>query len=65
MMVAAHKNDLKAAKGTGMMTGYVPRPKEHGENTVVDYGEEDYIDIIADDFIDLSEKMSTIKKSER
>ena len=26
MMVAAHKNDLKSAKGQGMMTGYIPRP---------------------------------------
>lgn len=63
MMVAAHKNDLKAAKSNGMITGYVPRPKEHGENTVVDYAAEGYIDIMADDFIDLSKKMSAIKKS--
>ena len=63
MMVAAHKNDLKSAKSNGMMTGYVPRPKEHGENTVVDYAEEAYIDIMADDFIDLSKKMSAKKKS--
>jgi len=62
MMVAAHKNDLKAAKSTGMITGYVPRPKEHGENTIVDYAEEEYVDIIADDFIDLSKKMSAIKE---
>jgi len=45
------------------MTGYVPRAKEHGENTVVDYAEEDYIDIMADDFIDLSKKMSATKKT--
>ena len=63
MMVAAHKNDLESAKSNGMMTGYVPRPKEHGINTVTDYGDEDYRDIIADDFIDLSRKMSSIKKS--
>ena len=63
MMVAAHKNDLKSAKSNGMMTGYVPRPNEHGINTVVDYDKEDYIDIVADDFIDLAEKMSSIKRS--
>ena len=63
MMVAAHKNDLKSAKSNGMMTGYVPRPKEHGVNTVTDYKDEDYIDIIANDFIDLSKQMSSIKKS--
>ena len=63
MMVAAHKNDFKSAKSNGMMTGYVPRPKEHGINTVADYEDEDYIDIIADDFIDLSKKMSSVRKS--
>ncbi|PZC42962.1 MAG: 2-haloacid dehalogenase [Chloroflexi bacterium] len=63
MMVAAHKNDLKSAKSNGMMTGYVPRAKEHGENTVADYAEEDYIDIMADDFIDLSQKMSATKET--
>jgi 2-haloacid dehalogenase len=63
MMVAAHKNDLKSAKSNGMMTGYVPRAKEHGENAVADYAEEDYIDIMADDFMDLSQKMSATKET--
>ena len=61
MMVAAHKNDLKAAKSNGMMTAYVPRPNEHGTNTIVDYEKEDYIDIVVDDLIDLSKKMTSIK----
>ena len=60
MMVAAHKNDLKSAKGQGMMTGYIPRPKEHGPNTTVDSNPEDYIDIIGENFVDFSNKMQSL-----
>ena len=60
MMVAAHKNDLKSAKGQGMMTGYIPRPKEHGPNTTVDSNPEDYIDIIGKNFVDFANKMQSL-----
>ena len=60
MMVAAHKNDLKSAKGQGMMTGYIPRPKEHGPNTTVDSNPEDYIDIIGENFVDFANKMQNL-----
>ena len=60
MMVAAHKNDLKSAKGQGMMTGYIPRPKEHGPNTTVDSNPEDYIDIIGENFVDFANKMQSL-----
>ena len=60
MMVAAHKNDLKSAKGQGMMTGYIPRPKEHGPNTTVDSNPEDYIDIIGENFVDFANKMQIL-----
>src|SRR5438045_1360049 len=30
LMVAAHNNDLKAAKSTGLATAFVARPREHG-----------------------------------
>ena len=60
MMVAAHKNDLKSAKGQGMMTGYIPRPKEHGPNTTVDSNPEDYIDIICENFVDFANKMQSL-----
>lgn len=36
MMVAAHQNDLTAARGCGMQTAYIERPREYGlsrENT--------------------------------
>ena len=61
MMVAAHKNDLKAARSFGMRTAYVPRPFEHGPNTEVDNSSENYIDIMANNFIDLSEKLAEIR----
>ena len=60
MMVAAHKNDLKSAMGQGMMTGYIPRPKEHGPNTTVDSNPEDYIDIIGENFVDFANKMQSL-----
>ena len=60
MMVAAHKNDLKSAKGQGMMTGYIPRPKEHGPNTTVDSNPEDYIDIIGENFVAFANKMQSL-----
>src|SRR5918999_4482455 len=36
MMVAAHNNDLKAAKAQGMKTAFVARPKEHGPGQTTD-----------------------------
>ncbi len=63
MMVAAHKNDLKSARSTGMRTAYVPRPYEHGLDVEVDREPEEYIDIIADDFIDLSEKLTEARET--
>jgi 2-haloacid dehalogenase len=36
MMVAAHNGDLKAAKGQGLATAFVPRPTEHGPEQKTD-----------------------------
>jgi 2-haloacid dehalogenase len=36
MMVAAHNGDLKAAKGQGLATAFVPRPTEHGPGQKTD-----------------------------
>ena len=63
MMVAAHKNDLKSARSTGMRTAYVPRPYEHGLDVEVDREPEEYIDIIADDFVDLSKKLTEARET--
>ena len=62
MMVAAHKNDLRAAKSQGMSTAYVLRPLEHGTATSDDRPEE-FIDLIVSDFIDLNDKLTTFTDS--
>lgn len=36
MMIAAHNDDLRAAQATGMRTGLVLRPTEHGPNQTTD-----------------------------
>lgn len=36
MMVAAHNDDLKAAKALGLQTGFIPRPLEHGPDQTTD-----------------------------
>ena len=35
MMVAAHEDDLAAARAAGLRTGFVPRPVEHGPDAAV------------------------------
>ena len=59
MMVAAHKNDLRAAQALGFKTGFVPRPMEHGPGADVDTAPEAWIDVTASDFEDLAAKART------
>jgi 2-haloacid dehalogenase len=58
MMVAAHKDDLHAARACGLRTAFVPRPKEYGPAVKVDASREPAFDIHARDFNDLSRKLS-------
>ncbi|MBI4527066.1 MAG: haloacid dehalogenase type II [Deltaproteobacteria bacterium] len=57
MMVAAHKNDLQAAKGVGFKTAWVTRPLEHGPDHVLDTTPDPSFDITAMDFLDLAAKL--------
>ena len=61
MMVAAHKNDLFAAKACGLATGYVDRPLEFGSKAKKDpkseRAYESSIDVRAVDFSDLARKL--------
>ncbi len=36
MMVAAHNDDLAAARACGLATAFIPRPTEHGEGQTID-----------------------------
>jgi 2-haloacid dehalogenase len=58
MMVAAHKDDLHAARACGLKTAFVPRPKEYGPGVKVDATREPAFDIHARDFNDLARQLS-------
>jgi 2-haloacid dehalogenase len=58
MLVAAHNNDLLAAKSYGLKTAFVVRATEYGENQDFDLKAENEIDLSATDFIDLSYKLT-------
>ena len=58
MMVAAHNNDLKAAKAQGLVTAFVARPTEHGPGQTSDLAPDaSCVDFAAADFVDLARKL--------
>ena len=58
LMVAAHNNDLKAAKAQGMKTAFVARPKEHGMGQTTDLEpDRSCVDLAAKDFVGLARKL--------
>jgi len=58
MMVAAHNNDLKAAKAQGMKTAFVARPAEHGPGQTTDLAADPAcVDVPARDFVDLAARL--------
>jgi 2-haloacid dehalogenase len=58
MMVAAHNNDLKAAKAQGMKTAFVARPTEHGPGQTTDLDADPAcVDLPARDFVGLAAKL--------
>ncbi len=60
MMVACHNNDLKAARESGLATGFVVRPNEHGPKQSIDLHAESDWDIVAEDFADLGMKFNRL-----
>jgi 2-haloacid dehalogenase len=57
MMVAAHKNDLQAARAVGLKTAFVPRPGEFGAERSVDTTPDPAFDVHASDFNDLAKQL--------
>ncbi len=57
MMVAAHKDDLHAARACGLKTAYVPRPREYGPGVKVDVSRVPDFDLHARDFIHLARQL--------
>lgn len=58
MMVAAHKDDLHAARACGLQTAFVPRPLEHGPARKLDVAREPAFDLHARDFNDLARQLA-------
>ncbi|MCO6417043.1 haloacid dehalogenase type II [Siccirubricoccus sp. KC 17139] len=56
-LVAAHNNDLAAAKQCGLATAFVPRPTEHGPNQTTDLEPTGSWNVVAKDFQDLAHKL--------
>ena len=59
MMVAAHPDDLAAARRCGLRTAFVPRPREHGTARASQPPANAGFDIIASDFIELARQLGT------
>lgn len=57
MMVAAHRNDLDAARSFGLRTGFIHRPKEHGPGGPADKAQPKDYDAVASDMLDLASKL--------
>ena len=57
MMVAAHKDDLHAARACGLKTAFVPRPREYGPQATPEVSREPAFDVHARDFNDLARQL--------
>jgi 2-haloacid dehalogenase len=57
MMVAAHNDDLHAARACGLATGFVARPMEYGPAQTRDLTAEQAWDVVAADIEDLAARM--------
>ena len=65
MMVAAHKDDLRAAQACGLRTAFVGRPLEHGPGVRVDVKPERSFDCNAKDFLDLARQLKKLQEEPR
>ena len=57
MMVAAHNDDLRAARALGFLTPFVRRALEFGPNQIDNLRAEDDFDVVAESFIDLADAL--------
>jgi 2-haloacid dehalogenase len=57
MMVAAHINDLNAARSFGLRTGFVHRPNEYGPIRQADSASPGQFDIVSRDILDLASQL--------
>lgn len=65
MMVATHKDDLYAAKASGLRTAFVPRRLEFGPHARYDAKREAAFDVHARDFAELADRLPATRKPAR
>jgi len=58
MMVAAHKDDLRAAQACGLAAAFVRRPREKGPKVKLDLAPDPGFDCNARDFVDLAKRLA-------
>jgi 2-haloacid dehalogenase len=56
-MVAAHNDDLAAARACGLRTAFIPRPMEHGPGRATDLLPAQDWDVVASDFQELANNL--------
>ena len=56
-MVAAHNNDLAAARHLGLATIFVSRPHEHGPQQSTDLAPEQHWDVVATSLLDVADAL--------
>ena len=56
-LVAAHNDDLAAARACGLRTAFVLRPREHGPGQTTDLAPSERWDLVAADFLDLADQL--------
>ena len=56
-LVAAHNDDLAAARACGLKTIFIPRPREHGPHQRTDLAPEQDWDIVAENMIALADQL--------
>jgi 2-haloacid dehalogenase len=56
-LVAAHNDDLKAARRCGLQTAFVPRRIEHGPGQTTDLGPDEDWDAVVVDLEDLASRL--------
>ena len=56
-LVAAHNDDLAAARRCGLRTAFIPRPTEHGPGQTIDLEPQEDWDVVASDLMDLAGRL--------
>ena len=57
MLVAAHQDDLAAARACGLQTAYIERPAEFGADRLKDVSPDPANTLHARDFMDLADRL--------